>query len=159
MKFVRGHPEHDKIIVAHYLAIWESYGTQPEKLCQEAHSKVFDFLTVGRTAHELASFLAFDGERAAGSVSCRLNAKAYPIVLKPEYSREGYIWSVFTDDAYRGRGVAETLVRMAIDHLEQCGCTSIVLHASEAGQKLYSKMGFELATEMRLKFDTTTRIE
>jgi hypothetical protein len=28
MGFVRAHPEHDDIVVAHYLAIWESYGTQ-----------------------------------------------------------------------------------------------------------------------------------
>ncbi|MBY5570659.1 GNAT family N-acetyltransferase [Rhizobium leguminosarum] len=158
MEFVRAHPEHDGIVVAHYLAIWESYGTAPDHLRSHPEEIVREFLKVGRGDYKLASFIAFDGEAAAGSVSCRLNTKAYPTVLKPEHSTEGYIWSVFTKDAYRGHGVARKLVTMAVDHLQAIGCTSVVLHSSEAGKPLYTGMGFELATEMRLKFDKMSNI-
>jgi len=158
MNFGRAHPEHDVIVVAHYLAIWESYGTPPEHLRENVEEIVHEFLKIGRAEYELASFIAFDKSAAVASVSCRLNTKAYPMVLKPDLYKEGYIWSVFTDDAYRGRGVAKKLVSMAVDHLEEIGCNSVVLHSSEAGRPLYTGMGFELATEMRLKFDRTVNL-
>jgi hypothetical protein len=41
---------------------------------------------------------------------------------------------------------------MAVDHLQALGCTSVVLHSSDAGQGVYARLGFELAHEMRLKF-------
>lgn len=153
LESMRAHPEHDGIIATHYLAIWESYETPSENLLPNARDIILDFLKVGRAQFALASFIAFDGNAPVGSVSCRLNTKSYPVVLKPQYSKEGYIWSVFTDPAYRGRGVARKLVGMAVEHLEKHGCTSVVLHSSQAGRPLYAGMGFELATEMRLKFE------
>ncbi|WP_369333330.1 GNAT family N-acetyltransferase [Rhizobium grahamii] len=94
-----------------------------------------------------------------GSVSCRLNSKTYPVVLRPEHSKEGYIWSVFTDPACRGKGVARKLLAMAIKHLERCECTAVVLHASNAGRPLYAGLGFEPASEMRLKFESATDLK
>jgi ribosomal protein S18 acetylase RimI-like enzyme len=83
-------------------------------------------------------------------VSCRLNTEGYPTILTAERSREGYIWSVFTHDVYRGNGVAKKLVAMAIEHLKVIECTSVVLHSCEAGKHLYAGVGFEAATEMSL---------
>jgi ribosomal protein S18 acetylase RimI-like enzyme len=159
MEFVQASPDQDEVIASHYMAIWESYGTAPEKLREDSFHIVYSFLRQGRDRHGLASFIAFDEKVAAGSVSCRLNVRAYPTVLKRDHSHEGYIWSVYTDPAYRGQGVARRLVQMAIDHLERCGCTSVVLHSSDAGKKLYSGLGFELATEMRLKFSAIVNLQ
>jgi ribosomal protein S18 acetylase RimI-like enzyme len=155
MEFVPARPDQDEIVASHYMAIWESYGTAPEKLREDSLEIVHAFLREGRDRHELASFIAFDGQLAAGSVSCCLNIKAYPTVLKREHSHEGYIWSVYTDPAHRGQGIARRLVKMAVDHLERCRCTSVVLHTSEAGKKLYADLGFERTTELRLKFLST----
>lgn len=152
MEFIRANQNHDEIVVSHYMAVWDGYGTAPEKLCEDSWDRVRAFPVQGRSEHELASFIAFDGEVAVGSFSCRLNVKAYPTVLKREHSHEGHIWSVYTNPVYRGKGIAKRLVEMAIDHLQSCGCTSVVLHSSEADKKLHAKLGFELATEKRLKF-------
>ncbi len=46
--------------------------------------------------------------------------------------------SDFTDDGYRGQGVARKLLSMAVDHLEEIGCTSVVLHSSAAGKSLHN---------------------
>ncbi|WP_244441723.1 hypothetical protein [Rhizobium grahamii] len=58
MNFVRAVPEQDDIIVAHYLAIWESYGTPRENLRPNPRAIVLDFLQTGREQFELASFIA-----------------------------------------------------------------------------------------------------
>ncbi|MBW9115615.1 GNAT family N-acetyltransferase [Rhizobium cauense] len=151
MNYVQALPEHDATIVVHYLAIWSSYGTPPEHLQEDAMEITRGFIERGRRDRQLASFIAFDGEVAAGSVSCHYHLTPYPAVLKPKYALNGYIWSVYVDPAYRRTGVSAKLVEMAIEHLREVGCTSVVLHSSEAGENLYRKLGFELAREMRLK--------
>ncbi len=149
--FIRARPEHDDIMVAHYLAIWESYDTPQDHLREDAQDIIRTFLRDGRQHRKLASFIAFDGNMPAGSVSCQLHTMPYPVVLKPQHMLQGYIWSVYSDPLYRGRGVAKKLVSMAVEHLREAGCTTAVLHASEAGKPLYAGMGFELAMEMRMK--------
>ncbi|MBY5701036.1 hypothetical protein [Rhizobium leguminosarum] len=112
MEFVRAHPEHDDIVVAHYLAIWESYGTPPDHLRSHPEEIVREFLKVGRGDYKPASVIQRRG--GDGLVSFLLNTKAYPTV-KPEHSTEGYI--VSANNAY---------------HLLEIGCTSVVLNSSEA---------------------------
>jgi hypothetical protein len=43
----------------------------------------------GRWEHQLASFIACDGEIAVASLSCRLNVKAYPTLINREHSQDG----------------------------------------------------------------------
>jgi ribosomal protein S18 acetylase RimI-like enzyme len=152
MEYRLATPEDDDLVVAHYLAIWESYGTDPLHVRDDAKTIVRTFLKDGRQKRQLATFIAFDGEFPAGSVSCQLHLMPYPAVLKPERMSQGYIWSVWVDPAYRKRGISTELVTMAVDHLQEVGCTGVVLHASDAGQGVYRALGFEMAHEMRLAF-------
>ena len=152
MEFVRAKPEHDDILIEHYLAIWESYGTPRNHLRADAGEVVHSFLTDGRQNRHLASFIAFDGKIPAGSVSCQLQTLPYPAVLKSQHMLQGYIWSVYVDAPYRRQGISKNLTSMAVEHLRDIGCTGVVLHSSEVGEPLYRSLGFELAREMRLKF-------
>lgn len=154
MDFIRARPEHDDILVEHYLSIWESYGTPQDHLLADAKQIIRTFLREGRRTRELASFIAFDANTPAGSVSCQLHAMPFPVVLRPQYMLHGYIWSVYSDPFYRGRGIARKLVSMAVEHLRGIGCTTAVLHASDVGQSLYGGMGFEPGPEMRMKLGT-----
>ena len=52
----------------------------------------------------------------------------------------------------RRRGIALALTNKAVDYLKSIGCTTVVIHASDAGEPVYRAAGFELAKEMRLKF-------
>ncbi|MBC2774986.1 GNAT family N-acetyltransferase [Rhizobium sp. AQ_MP] len=156
LQYVLASAEHDHIVIAHYFAIWESYGTPPEYLRTDADQVARSFLEHGRSERKLASFIAMDGDKPAGSVSCQLHMVPYPAVLKQEHMLHGYIWTVYTDPAYRGQGIAKKLMALAVEHLKDIGCTTIVLHSSDAGEKLYRGMGFEMAKEMRLKFKTVS---
>jgi len=71
-------------------------------------------------------------------------------VKKPEYQLDGYIWHVFVDAGYRGRGIATGLVDAARSYLASIGCTRAILHSSDAGERVYLRSGFELAKEMRV---------
>lgn len=51
-----------------------------------------------------------------------------------------------------GVGIALALTNKAVDYLKSIGCTTAVIHASDAGEPVYHATGFELAKEMRLKF-------
>ncbi|MDP9812198.1 ribosomal protein S18 acetylase RimI-like enzyme [Rhizobium tibeticum] len=152
MQYRKATPEDDDVLVRHYLAIWESYGTPADHFRADAEAVIGQFLEEGRRDRALASFIAFDGGIAAGSASCQLHQMPYPAALKSEHLLQGYVWSLFIDPAYRRQGVSKKLMFMILDHLRDIGCTGIVLHSSEAGEALYRSLGFEIAREMRLKF-------
>jgi GNAT superfamily N-acetyltransferase len=65
--------------------------------------------------------------------------------------RRGWIQNVYTEAAYRRRGLAQRLVEVVVDWCRNDGFVSIALHASEFGRPLYEKMGFQQTNEMRLR--------
>lgn len=146
MQYILANEDHDHIVIAHYFAIWESYGTPKDYLREDADQVARSFLQQGRSERMLASFIAMDGDKAAGSISCQLHMVPYPAVLKQEHMLHGYVWSV-----------AKRLMALALDHLKAVGCTTIVLHSSDAGETLYRSLGFQMAKEMRLKFTTSPK--
>lgn len=155
LQYILANEDYDHIVIAHYFAIWESYGTPKHYLREDADQIARSFLQQGRSERKLASFIALDGGKPTGSISCQLHMVPYPAVLKQEHMLHGYVWSVYTDPAYRGQGVAKRLMTLALDHLKDVGCTTIVLHSSDAGETLYRSLGFQMAKEMRLKFATS----
>lgn len=156
MEYLKATTEHDDILITHYLAIWDSYGTPPDHICPDPQLKVRRFIEEGRDSRELATFIAMDGTSAAGSVSCQIHLSPYPDVLRQDVRKHGYIWSVFVEPAYRRQGISRRLTQLAVEYLMSVGCTAVVLHASEAGKPLYASLGFQPAREMRLAFGETT---
>ena len=150
MEIVQGTAIEDELLARHYLAVWESYGTAADHLLPDAETRILAFIDEARRHRKLGVFFArVDGE-FVGSIACDLYVSPYPVVKKPEHQLDGYIWHVFVDGAYRGRGIAGALVSAANDHLTSIGCTRVILHSSDAGEGVYSRAGFTLAKEMRL---------
>lgn len=143
-------PAEDPLLIEHYLAIWDSYGTPEEHYASDARETVVRFIEENRGNRTHAGFVARIDGQIAGSAICCLLRSPFPDVLKPDVRRRGYIWSVYTVRSHRGKGVGKALTTRAIDHLRDNGCTHVVLHASEAGTPMYEKLGFTRAGEMRL---------
>ncbi|MGA7860507.1 MAG: GNAT family N-acetyltransferase, partial [Thermoplasmata archaeon] len=61
-----------------------------------------------------------------------------------------YLFSMYTEPEFRGRGLAGRLVREAIRICRGLGYGRVVLHAAPLGRRLYRKAGFERTWEMRL---------
>jgi ribosomal protein S18 acetylase RimI-like enzyme len=140
----------DDILARHYLALWGSYGTPEDQMQPDARARVLAFIQDARKHRGLAVFIATVGGDVAGSVACQRHISPYPDVVMPTHRQLGYIWSVYVEPAHRRLGIARRLLDQALGHLRSIGCTTAVLHSSEAGERLYERAGFTLAKEMRL---------
>ena len=87
-----------------------------------------------------AAFLALDGDRIVGT-------GATSIVEKPTYfgcptGRIALISSMYTDPAYRRRGIARHILSLVLDAARQYGCGVAQITASDMGVPLYADSGF-----------------
>lgn len=73
---------------------------------------------------------------AVGTVEERLPAPKHPA------GRFGFIFSVCTDERYRGRGYARTATEALLDWFAGQDVTRVDLHASGDAEHLYRSMGF-----------------
>ena len=95
-----------------------------------------------------------DPRHIVGGAGIRLRA-ALPSVQTHDgkttvaVGRQGLIVNVFTEHAWRRRGLARLLMRRLMSDVQQLELASIVLHASAEGRPLYRAMGFEATNEMR----------
>ncbi len=72
---------------------------------------------------------------------------------------EGYIMNMYTEPAWRGRGVASLLVRAILDFARAAGVQQVNLHASAQGRPVYERAGFAaLATEMGITLDIVSAL-
>ena len=62
---------------------------------------------------------------------------------------QGLIVNVYTERAWRRKGVADALMRELLQWCRGNGIESVVLHASDEGRPLYEKLGFRPTNEMR----------
>ena len=86
------------------------------------------------------SWIAVDGENIIGT-------SGMSFVEKPPYfgcpsGRIGLLSSMFTDPAYRRRGIAKELLSRVIEDAKEYGCGTIQITASDMGVKLYTDFGF-----------------
>lgn len=58
----------------------------------------------------------------------------------------GWIGAIFVDERVRRRGIGRALTDAVIAGLDQAGCRTLALVASEEGRPLYAGLGFELQT-------------
>jgi GNAT superfamily N-acetyltransferase len=75
----------------------------------------------------------------------RLDARG---ALLPEVY--GHVVNVYTEPAWRRRGIAERLMRRLLADTQPLHGRGITLHASDDGRPLYEKLGFLATNEMRL---------
>jgi len=66
---------------------------------------------------------------------------------------QALVMNVFTERAWRRRGVGEALMREVLRWCRANGVDSVVLHASEDGRPLYWNLGFTPTNEMRYEGD------
>lgn len=95
------------------------------------------------------AYLVFDGNRfiGAGGVSF---FQVMPTYHNPS-GRKAYIMNMYTNPAYRRRGIAMKTLDMLIKDTKDKGITAISLEATDMGRPLYEKYGFiKMNNEMEL---------
>ena len=87
------------------------------------------------------SWLAVDGEKIVGTSGMSFVEKP-PYVSCPN-GRIGLLSSMYTDPAYRRRGIARELLGRVLEEARAYGCGSVQITASDMGVLLYSDFGFQ----------------
>ncbi len=87
------------------------------------------------------AWLALDGEKIIGT-------GGMSFVEKPPYyscpsGKIGLLSSMYTEPAYRRRGIAKALLDRVIAEARAYGCGCVQITASDMGVKLYAAYGFE----------------
>jgi GNAT superfamily N-acetyltransferase len=93
-------------------------------------------------------FLAFDGSKPIGCAIVSILEHYRRYVFGTE---NAYVNAVFVQPAYRRRGIASRLMKLAVAWSRERGCTSVRLRASEDGRYLYEMLGFQEGREMELE--------
>jgi ribosomal protein S18 acetylase RimI-like enzyme len=113
-------------------------------------SWVRDRLASGEYAGWLATTRSHAGIERSVAGAGLLIYDWVPSVFDP-LGRRGYVLNVYTDPAYRGRGLARKLVDRTLDHARAQGLYVVSLHASEMGRTIYESLGFGPTNEMRIR--------
>ena len=109
--------------------------------------------TVGQLDEALRSY--FTTHLASGDfVSCLAESNGqviatsgmvfhvHPPSVKNSNGRGAHIMNMYTLPAFRGEGIATTLLRQLLDLARQRQCTRVFLHALPLGKSIYVKAGF-----------------
>lgn len=87
-----------------------------------------------------------NGEPVAGIGLMLIDWPPHP--SHPSESHRGYVLNVYVEPAYRGRGLARELMRLADAEFLKRGVRFVILHATEKGRSLYTELGWRGTTEM-----------
>ncbi|MBR6218984.1 MAG: GNAT family N-acetyltransferase [Clostridia bacterium] len=101
---------------------------------------LMDYYTRHMADGTFASWLATDGGKIVGT-------SGMSFVEKPPYfgcptGRIGLLSSMYTDPAYRRRGIARALLEKVVDAARAYGCGAVQITASDMGVLLYTDFGF-----------------
>lgn len=140
----------DTLIAAHFYHLWRDNQVPEELIQPDWRERILQFIDRARQELRYQAFVAEAEGRIIGSAGCQLFAGLYPLALVETYRNYGYIWGVYVEPPYRGKGIAKQLTHRAIAYLKSLGCTQAILHASPSGRPVYSGLGFTDSNEMRL---------
>jgi ribosomal protein S18 acetylase RimI-like enzyme len=144
------YPHEDTLIAEHFYHLWLDNDVPDSSIEPNWSDIIIKFIDRARQELSYKAFAIEVDGIVVGSTSCQLFAGLYPQILVEEYRKYGYIWGVYVEPAFRGRGFGKQLTKMAIDYLKSLGCTRAILHASPSGKPVYTSLGFFASNEMRL---------
>lgn len=101
---------------------------------------LYDYYKRHMSDGTFVSWIAVDDDKIIGT-------SGMSFVEKPPYfscpsGRIGILSSMFTDKAYRRKGIAKELLSRVVNEAKEYGCGSVQITASDMGVLLYSNFGF-----------------
>lgn len=140
------------LLVDHRHRMWSDIATRSEREITEHDARFRRWARSLLASGELIGCMA---ESPAGSV-----VGSGCVWFHPDQPRPGipslvspYILSMYTEPAWRGRGIATRIVRELVRECRRAGYPNVELHGSRFGRRIYSRLGFERTWEMRYWID------
>ena len=135
------------LVTTHRRAMFAEMGTSTpealESMCRHFTPWLERMISAGRY---VGWIVEDEGIAAASAGFFELDWPPHP--LDPAATARGYLLNFWVEPAYRGRGVARSLVREAVAESRRRGFRVTALHASAAGRHVYEKEGFRSSGEM-----------
>jgi GNAT superfamily N-acetyltransferase len=88
------------------------------------------------------TFAFYAAHRGCRPLVARIGGEVVGTAVATRYGRSGWIGHVFVRPDLRGRGLGTSLTAAALAQLQDAGCESIFLAATEAGRHIYEGLGF-----------------
>ena len=143
------------VLARHRAEMFRDMGELPasvyDTLIDAARAYLTQAVTDGRYVGWIAEMDAGSREIIGGA-----GLQLRELLPRPDVARErlvrgpqGLIVNVYTERAWRRKGVADALMRELLQWCRGNGIESVVLHASDEGRPLYERLGFRPTNEMR----------
>jgi GNAT superfamily N-acetyltransferase len=153
------------IIAGHRCRMFQDMGELPPPADEHLHARTVAYLVGALQRAEyvgwLASPLSEPETIVAGAGVQRRRALPHPLKLggggiSVAEGRHGIVLNVYTEPAWRRRGLAELLMRRILTWAREERLERVVLHASREGRRLYERLGFVATNEMRFMGDLSS---
>ena len=138
----------DRRIARHFYQMWLDNGLVPEQLDSEWEAITLAYIAEARETLGYQAFVAEVDGQIVGSAGGQRFAGLYPINFTAEFRRDGYVWGVYVESAFRRQGLGQQLTEQVLAHLRTLGCTRAVLNASPSGKSVYEQLGFVASNSM-----------
>ena len=143
-------PKDLQVILHHRRAMFEDMGYREPGPLEAMEQSARPFFAQALAEGWYRGWLAVN---AAGGVVAGGGILILPWPSHPRDSqtRRPMIVNIYTEPAYRRRGLARRLMQAMLDWSRQRGYGTVSLHASDYGRSLYESLGFKPTNEMRLQ--------
>jgi GNAT superfamily N-acetyltransferase len=137
--------------------MWEDMGVTDPKALGDADSAYASWVRSRIANRDIIGWIVKNTEGVVAGGGCLWLRPSQP---RPNYEGlvEPYLFSMFTEQRFRRKGVASIIVREAIKWCQRNSYGRISLHANKKGRRLYSRLGFTRTWEMRLEVGKTASI-
>lgn len=144
-------------IARHRAEMFADMKTLPRSLCATLVSASIPYLAQRIPTEEYLGWLAVPSD-APGTVLAGAGVLQRQVPPHPRETpegvvlaegRQGIVLNVYTERAWRRRGLARLLMRHVLEWAASTEIETLVLHASDDGRPLYERLGFVASNEMR----------
>lgn len=146
----RASEEEIDTLVAHRRSMFLDMGHTDEAAMDRMAEKCKPWLLEKIKAREYLAWLAIDSEGVVAAGAGLWLMDWIPHMVGKSLKR-GNILNVYTEQKFRRRGLAHSLMETIVDWCRENGIDTIILHASPEGRGLYEAMGFAATNEMRIR--------
>ena len=148
---------HDiELLVRHRLGMFNDVFPELKTQVQASEGRNRKWINEKLLDGTLVGFIAKTQEGQVAGSGCLWIREQQPRLVSLSL-KAPYLMSVYTEEAFRRKGVARLVVQNAIAWAKENGYDGISLHASETGKLLYESLCFQPTNEMRLKFEQTNK--
>ena len=154
------------VIARQRVAMWVDMGVADPGIVPELHRACADALAPILRSGEYVGWLAATID-APESIVAGAGVHFRPVLPLPVRRADGSVFvdpgrhptvvNVYTEPAFRRRGLARQLMTRVLDWAEAEGIGMLHLHATPAGRGLYESLGFGPTGDMRLKLTERRR--